>query len=41
MNKQEVIDYLANEYVHFYWVRKVNKQVARMLLIEELKKKGV
>lgn len=39
MNERELIQYMANEYVHFYWVRKTNKQVALWMMNEEIKKK--
>ena len=38
MNERELIQYMANEYVHFYWVKKINRQIASLMLIEEIKK---
>jgi len=38
MNERELIEHMANEYVYFYWVRKINMQVARWMLKEGIKK---
>ena len=37
MNEEEIMKHLVNEYVHFHWVKKTNRQVA--LLAKEIKEK--
>ena len=41
MNERELIQYMANEYVHFYWVKKINRQVALWMLKKKVIKNGM